>query len=184
MFTLSDTSKTGAFALMLGLVFAVGCGGGDSAADDAGEDAGEAAAVAAVAAVPVADAGAQESEGERVYGSTCVTCHQANGEGLQGAFPPLAGSAVAVGDADVAIRIVLHGLTGEMTRGGNVYNGMMLPLGSQLSDDEVAAALTYVRTTFGNEGDAVTAEQVAAVRSATEDQTSPFTTDGLGISGE
>ena len=180
MFNQSDISKTGAFALMLGLVFAVGCGGGDSASDDAGED----AASSAAAAVPAADAGAQESEGERVYGSVCVTCHQASGEGLQGAFPPLAGSAVAVGDAEVSIKIVLHGLTGEMNRGGNAYNGMMTPWGSTLSDDDIAAVLTYVRSSFGNEGDAVTAEQVAAVRSATADQTSPYTTDGLGISGE
>ena len=111
-------------------------------------------------------------------------CLQARSPLLQGAFPPLAGSAVAVGDAEAPIKIVLHGLTGEMTRGGNMYNGMMTPWGSSLSDDEIAAVLTYVRSSFGNEADAVTVEQVAAVRSASEDQTSPYTTDGLGISGE
>ena len=181
MFTQSDTKKTGMLALLLGLVFAAGCGGGDSAADSAPAAGGSSTAAAAA---PAADAGAQESEGERVYGSVCVTCHQPNGEGLQGAFPPLAGSAVAVGDADVPIQIVLHGLTGEMTRGGNTYNGMMTPWASSLSDSEVASVLTYVRSSFGNEAGAVTAEQVAAVRSASADQTSPYTTDGLGISGE
>ena len=136
------------------------------------------------APAPAATAGAQEGEGERVYGSVCVTCHQATGEGLQGAFPPLASSAVAVGDPEVSIKIVLHGLTGEMTRGGNTYNGMMTPWGSSLSDEEVAAVITYVRSSFGNEADPVTAEQVAAVRAATSGQTSPYTTEGLGIAGE
>ena len=178
--TQSTTTKTGAFALMVGLLFAAGCGGGSEGADKADN-------TASVAAAPAADAAAEaggSDDGEQVYGTICVTCHQADGNGLPGAFPGLAGSPVATGDADVAIKIVLSGLTGEMTRGGTTYNGMMTPWGGTLSDADVAAVLTYVRSNFGNSADAVTEAQVAEVRAATSEQTTPYTTDGLGIVGE
>ena len=174
--TQSTTTKTSAFALMVGLLFAAGCGGGSEGADTADN-------TATVAAAPAADQ-AGGSDGEQVYGSICVTCHQADGNGLQGAFPPVAGSAVAVGDADLSIKIVLSGLTGEMTRGDATYNGMMTPWGGTLSDADIAAVLTYVRSNFGNSADAVTEAQVAEVRAATSEQTTPYTTDGLGIAGE
>ena len=180
MITQSTTTKTSAFALMVGLLFAAGCGGGAEGADAADN-------TASVAAAPAADATADQAgsdDGERVYGTVCVTCHQADGAGLAPAFPPLAGSAVATGDAEVAIKIVLSGLTGEMTRGGTTFNGMMTPWASALSDAEIAAVLTYVRSNFGNEADAVTEEAVAEVRAATSSQTSPYTTDELGITGE
>ena len=183
MITQQTTTKTGAFALMVGLLFAAGCGGGAEGADKAAAD-----NTASVAAAPAADAAADQAggsdAGEQVYGSTCVTCHQADGAGLPGAFPGLAGSAVASGDADVAIKIVLSGLTGEMTRGGTTYNGMMTPWGGTLSDADIAAVLTYVRSNFGNSADTVTEAQVAEVRAATAAQTTPYTTDGLGIAGE
>ena len=172
--TQSKITKTSAFALMVGLLFTAACGGGAEGADTADN-------TATVAAAPAAD---QAGDGEQVYGSICVTCHQADGNGLQGAFPPLAGSAVAVGDAEVSIKIVLSGLTGEMTRGGATYNGMMTPWGGTMSDGDIAAVLTYVRSSFGNSADAVTEAQVAEVRAATSSQTTPYTTDGLGIAGE
>lgn len=180
MTTQSTTTKTSAFALFVGLLFAAGCGGGAEGADAADN-------TASVAAAPAADAAADQAgsdEGERVYGSVCITCHQADGAGLPPAFPPLAASAVAIGDADVAIKIVLSGLTGEMKRGGTTFNGMMTPWASALSDAEIAAVLTYVRSNFGNSADAVTEEQVAGVRAATSSQTAPYTTDDLGIAGE
>jgi mono/diheme cytochrome c family protein len=179
--TQSTTTKTSAFALMVGLLFAAGCGGGAEGADTADN-------TASVAAAPAADAAADQAggsdDGEQVYGSICITCHQADGNGLPGAFPAVAGSAVATGEAEVPIKIILSGLTGEMSRGGTTYNGMMTPWGSTLSDADVAAVLTYVRSNFGNSADAVTEAQVAEVRAATLSQTSPYTTDGLGIAGE
>ncbi len=180
MTTQSTTTKTSAFALLVGLLFAAGCGGGAEGADAANN-------TASVAAAPAADAAADQAgsdEGERVYGSVCITCHQADGAGLPPAFPPLAGSAVAIGDAEVMIKIVLSGLTCEMTRGGTTFNGMMTPWASALSDAEIAAVLTYVRSNFGNSAEAVTEEQVAGVRAATSSQTAPYTTDDLGIAGE
>jgi len=192
--TQSTTTKTSAFVLFVGLLFAAGCGGGAEGADQAAADdtSSVAAAPAAddtssAAAAPAADAVADQAgsdEGERVYGTVCVTCHQADGAGIAPAFPPLAGSAVATGDAEVPIKIVLSGLTGEMTRGGTTFNGMMTPWASALSDAEIAAVLTYVRSNFGNSADAVTEAQVAGVRAATSSQTAPYTTDELGIAGE
>jgi len=196
--TQSTTTKTSAFVLFVGLLFAAGCGGGAEGADQAAADdtsslaaapAADAAAddTSSVAAAPAADAAADQAgsdEGERVYGRVCVTCHQADGAGIAPAFPPLAGSAVATGDAEVPIKIVLSGLTGEMTRDGTIFNGMMTPWASALSDAEIAAVLTYVRSNFGNSADAVTEAQVAGVRAATSSQTAPYTTDDLGIAGE
>ena len=182
MTTQSTTTKTGVFALMVGLLFAAGCGGGAEGADQAAADNG-----ASVAAAPGADAAADQAisdDGERVYGTVCITCHQADGAGIEPAFPPLAGSAVAIGDAEVSIKIVLSGLTGEMTRGGTTFNGMMTPWAGALSDAEIAAVLTYVRSSFGNSADAVTEAAVAEVRAATSSQTVPYTTDELGIAGE
>ena len=184
MISQSATSKTSVFALLVGLFFAAGCGGGGEGRGDAAADAAEGSAAAAVPADAPAAAAAADSVGERVYGTVCVTCHQADGNGLEGAFPPVAGSAVATGDAEVAIKIVLSGLTGEMTRGGTSYNGLMTPWGSALSDAEIAAVVTYVRSNFGNSADAVTEAQVAEVRAATVSQTSPYMTDQLGIVGE
>ncbi|MFT5686936.1 MAG: mono/diheme cytochrome c family protein [Myxococcota bacterium] len=113
--------------------------------------------------------------GEQVYAQVCIACHQANGEGLPGAFPPLVASDWAVGDPERPIKIILSGLQGPIEVKGTTYNSIMTPQGSILSDVEIANVLTYVRSTWGNAADAVTAEQVTAVRTATADRTAPWT---------
>ncbi|NNG14951.1 MAG: cytochrome c [Gemmatimonadales bacterium] len=162
-------------SLTVGLVFvAAACGGGGEQAAQQ-EPAGEAPEAAAPAAGPTANAG------EQVYGTTCQVCHQPDGTGMEGQWPALAGSAVVSGDPEIPIRIVLRGMSGEMTRNGVTYNGVMTPWGSQLSDEDVANVLTYVRSSWGNSAAEVTAEQVAAVRTAVDTHPDPFTTDELGI---
>ena len=104
--------------------------------------------------------------GEAVYLGTCSACHGRDGLGLPGVFPPLAGSDFLLADKERSIGIVLNGLTGAVTVNGNPFNGVMPPF-ANLTDHEVAAALTYVRSHFGNTGDAVTDAEVAAVREAT-----------------
>ena len=111
---------------------------------------------------PVVGAG---TEGERVYRSLCQTCHGAAGQGVARAFPPLAGAAWATGDEGRAVRIVLHGMSGEIVRGGVTYDGLM-PAQGHLSDDEVAAVLTFMRANFGNTAPAISPSTVAAVRAA------------------
>ena len=120
--------------------------------------------------------------GEQVYTQVCIACHQANGQGLPGAFPPLVGSDWVTGDPERPIKVVLHGLQGEIEIGGTTYNSIMTPQGSILSDEEIANVLTYVRSTWGNAADAVTTEQVTKVREATADRTSPWQVSEL--SGE
>ena len=162
-------------SLTVGLVFAAAAcgGGGDRAAQQ--EPAGEAPEAAAPAAAPTANAG------EQVYGTVCVACHQPNGAGMEPTWPPLTGSEVALGDPEVPIRIVLRGMSGEMIRGGVTYNSVMTPWGSQLTDEDIANVLTYVRSSWGNSAAEVTAEQVAQARAAVETHPDPFTTDELGI---
>lgn len=104
----------------------------------------------------------------------CAACHQATGLGMPGAYPPLAGSEWLVNNPDVPIRIVLHGLQGPITVKGTSFNNAMTPFGDQLSDAEIAAVITYERSSFGNHASAITAEQVKAVRDSTKSQTTPW----------
>lgn len=106
----------------------------------------------------------QMEKGRGVFMQTCFVCHQLNGEGLPGQIPPLAKSDFfAKLSNDDAIRNVIAGRTGEVTVNGKKYNGVMTPL-NYLSDDQIANVLTYVRNSFGNEGKAVTADEVKRVR--------------------
>jgi mono/diheme cytochrome c family protein len=135
----------------------------------AGGDRPRSTAETAAASTTVAAAPAAASSGEQVYTQICVTCHQANGEGVAGTFPPLAGSEFATAsNPAVPIRIVLRGIQGPVTVKGAQYNGVMAPFGTgvELSDEQVAAALTYVRSSWGNSASAITPQQVASERPA------------------
>lgn len=110
--------------------------------------------------------------------AVCQTCHQADGNGVPNAFPPLAGSEIATGPSEVPIAIVLHGLQGPLTVHGTTYNGQMAAWG-QFSDEDIAATLTYVRSSWGNAAPAVTEDEVEAVRAATAGRTTPWTWDEL-----
>lgn len=101
----------------------------------------------------------------------CITCHQADGQGLPAAqFPSVAKSSWVNGDPRRLIRIVLHGLMGPIDVNGTKYPGQVpMTAFKGLSDQEVAGVVTYVRNAFGNQGSAVTPAQVAAEREATKD---------------
>ena len=104
-------------------------------------------------ATPVAVFDWQEL-GESTYSANCVSCHQATGLGIVGAFPPLAGHIPdlynAEGGREYIINVVLYGLQGEINVEGNVYNGIMTPW-SQLSDEEIAATLNHELMSWGND---------------------------------
>ncbi len=100
--------------------------------------------------------------GERVYTANCVACHQANGEGIPVAFPPLAGSDFLNADKDRAISALVNGLDGVITVNGTTFNGVMPAL--RLSDDDVANVMTYVYNEWGNSGLDVLPSDVGAVR--------------------
>lgn len=111
---------------------------------------------------------AQQIEaGGVLFKGTCSTCHQENGQGLAGVFPPLAKSDFLLANAPRAIEILLNGLSGPVTVNGKAYNSVMPPM-SQLNDDEIANILTYALNSWGNGGPAVSAAQVAEVRARTK----------------
>jgi nitrite reductase (NO-forming) len=109
----------------------------------------------------------QIKAGEAHFNGTCSVCHQSNGQGLEGVFPPLAGSDLLASTPKRAITIALNGLTGPITVNGKVYNSVMPPM-SQLNDDEIANILTYVTHSWGNKGAAAfSADEIRAVRQNT-----------------
>ena len=104
-----------------------------------------------------------KARGEGVYNANCAACHQPNGQGLAGAFPPLAESDYLQGNRNDVISAALFGLSGPITVNGVDYNGVMPSLG-HLQDEDLAAAITYVFGSWGNELAAVSVAEVAAIR--------------------
>ncbi|HEX9827013.1 MAG TPA: copper-containing nitrite reductase [Flavobacteriaceae bacterium] len=100
--------------------------------------------------------------GKQKYMQTCFACHQAEGQGVPNAFPPLAKSDFLNADVDRAIDIVLHGKTGEITVNGKTYNSVMTQ--QMLSAEEIANVLTYVYNSWGNSGKVVTKDMVDKVK--------------------
>jgi len=118
------------------------------------------------------------SDGKKVYGSSCIACHQSSGLGMAGQFPPLKGSEWVDGGTERMSMIVLSGATGPFTVAGTSYNGAMQPWGT-FSDEKLAQVLTYVRRTFGKmpEGNSgvVTTEMMQAARKKHGGRTTPWT---------
>lgn len=109
------------------------------------------------------------AKGAAIFKTYCEVCHQASGLGVVGEKPPLAGSEWVLAEGpNRIIRIVLSGFTGPVTVKGNSFNNTMGPFGPALSDDDVAAVLTFVRQNkdWGNKASAVKSEQVKAIRAA------------------
>jgi nitrite reductase (NO-forming) len=108
---------------------------------------------------------ARMARGKATYQGTCSVCHQAEGQGLAGVFPPLAKADFLMADKQRSIQIVLAGLSGEVTVNGQTYNNVM-PGFAHLTDHEIADVLTFVRNSFGNQGEPVVDADVASVRAA------------------
>jgi ubiquinol-cytochrome c reductase cytochrome b subunit len=100
--------------------------------------------------------------GASVYTANCSGCHGATGVGAPGAFPPLAGNPVVVGDPNAVIKIVSGGLSGSITVKGAKYNGQMPAWKGTLTNAQIASVITYIRSTWGNSASPVTEAQVAA----------------------
>jgi len=105
----------------------------------------------------------QVKAGQQLFSGTCSVCHQPNGAGLPGVFPPLAKSDFLAADLKRAMGIVLRGLNGKVTVNGAEYNSVMPPM-TQLNDDEIANILTFVVNSWGNTGGRVTTEDVKRER--------------------
>tara|TARA_R110002073_G_scaffold8207_6_gene45890 strand:+ start:21398 stop:22819 length:1422 start_codon:yes stop_codon:yes gene_type:complete len=102
------------------------------------------------------------SDGKQVYTKTCFACHQANGEGIANAFPPLANSDYLNADVKRAISIVLNGKTGEITVNGKKYNSVMTR--QTLTDEEVADVMTYIYNSWNNKKTNVSISTVQLVK--------------------
>jgi mono/diheme cytochrome c family protein len=110
--------------------------------------------------------------GKEVYSraTACVTCHQPDGKGLPGVFPPLAGSEWIDDDVERQIKIAVWGLMGEIEVAGETYVNAMVGQGMLLTDEEIAAVLTYVRNSFGHQGGPTSTEDVTRVKESLKDR--------------
>jgi mono/diheme cytochrome c family protein len=126
--------------------------------------------------------------GKRVFSQNCAVCHQADGMGVSGQFPPLAGSEWVMAEdwcADNHLaRIVLHGLEGTVTVKGQQFNNAMAPWGGVLKDEQIAAVLTYVRNEWGNKAPPFPVEFVTKIRTETKDRSTPWTQKELQAVGK
>jgi mono/diheme cytochrome c family protein len=123
-----------------------------------------------------ADERARFDAGQEVYRNLCIACHQANGQGLEKVAPTLVGSDFTLASPRVTVRILLNGKEGP--------TGLMPPLGSVLSDEQIAAVLTYVRRAWGNGGSPIAALEVAEIRTSAAGRTRPWTdADLAGLRG-
>jgi mono/diheme cytochrome c family protein len=115
-------------------------------------------------AVPVQSAlQASMARGKQVYLQACLACHMATAIGVEGMNPPLIKTKFVLGDKAALVKIVLNGMKGNVDIDGDTYRGVMAPH-SDLTDQQIADVLTYVRNSFGNKASAVTPAQVKAVR--------------------
>jgi mono/diheme cytochrome c family protein len=120
---------------------------------------GTSSATAAATSIPAAIA-KPLPDGAAIYRSRCASCHGATGLGLPGAIPPIAGAEIANGPADAHVKVVVDGMRGPIQVKGKPYNGTMPPFKDLLSAEEIAAVVTYERSSFGNGGGAVDAASV------------------------
>jgi mono/diheme cytochrome c family protein len=110
--------------------------------------------------------------GRRIY-AQCAACHQPDGQGMAGVFPPLDSTRWVVGNPDRLIRIVMHGLVGPIEVKGNTYNGVM-PAFPGLDDGEIAAVLTFIRQSWNNDAPPIAPQDVARVRAEVGPRPSPW----------
>lgn len=119
-------------------------------------------------------------DGGQLYTTYCSACHGPDGQGVSAAnSPPLSGSPWIAGPPDRAIKVVLHGLEGPLEILGKSYNLVMPPQGVVLPDDQIAAILTHVRSSFGNKEPSVSAGLVKKLRAETANREKPWTAPEL-----
>lgn len=120
-----------------------------------------------------------KKEGQKVY-SACAACHQPSGTGQSGVYPPLAGSEWVTGNTEKLAMIIHNGVGGPIEVAGNPYDGNMGAIGANLGPKELAALMTFIRTSWGNEASLVTPQMAEeALRISKERGGKPATADEL-----
>jgi len=122
---------------------------------------------------PVESRSLDQVDGSQVFAANCVACHQANGAGLEGVFPTLQGSRWVLGSKERLIQIMLYGIQGPIEVQGIAYNGVM-PAFARLSDAELAAVTTYIRSSWGNDAAPIDPALVASGRKRDPDRKSSW----------
>ena len=112
---------------------------------------------------PKFDLKASIQRGTEVYNAQCMSCHMEDGAGLEGVTPPVAKSDYLMADKKRSIIELLKGVSGEIKVNGVVYNGEMAAF-DYLTDQEASDVMNYIRNSWGNKGEAVTPEEVKALR--------------------
>jgi mono/diheme cytochrome c family protein len=128
-------------------------------------------------AAPVEEKFDAMAVGSRTFNS-CTQCHQNDAKGIPGTYPPLAGSEWVQGRKEVLVRILLHGLEGDVHVAGSNYNGQM-PSWSKLTDRQIAGVATYIRGSFGNSASAVSPDEVTVIRQETKNRTETWKAEEL-----
>lgn len=127
------------------------------------------------AAQPMDPIGTRLAKGKKVYDATCMLCHQANGLGTPGQFPPLDGSEWVTGSLERLVRIPQNGLNGPIKVKGEPWNAAMPAMGAVLSDDDMADLLLYIRNSWSNKMGDVKVDDVKAIRGKLTDRGTPWT---------
>jgi mono/diheme cytochrome c family protein len=115
--------------------------------------------------------------GAKVFRAQCAQCHQAEGQGVAGVYPPLAGAEWVTGHSEVLARILINGLNGPIEVAGNTYNGNMPafgPGGLNLRPVEIAGVLTYIRQEWGNDAPEITEEMMDTYLDAYSARSTPW----------
>ncbi|MCF8303088.1 MAG: cytochrome c [Bacteroidales bacterium] len=102
-------------------------------------------------------------KGEQLYNKNCLACHQEDGSGVPGMYPPLRNNPHVTGKQDTVIKVILKGQKGPLMVNGQYYNAEMAAY-NHLSNEEIAAVATYIRQNFGNEAGPITAGEVQQLR--------------------
>lgn len=122
---------------------------------------------------PIVEPSVDSVDGARVYAANCSACHQADGRGAAGVFPPLVDARWVTGSPERLVQIMLHGIQGPIEVRGTVYNGVM-PAFARLADAELAAVTTWIRENWGNAASPIGPEVIAAGRERDPERSAPW----------
>ena len=119
--------------------------------------------------------------GKKIFAQRCASCHQANGLGIEGQYPPLAGSLWANSDPALISNIILKGLKGEIEVLGKKYgtNAAANMAAVAIDDREIANVTTYVRNSWGNQASEILEDEVSTFRRESAGKTDQWTGDQL-----
>jgi mono/diheme cytochrome c family protein len=115
------------------------------------------------------------ASGKKAFSANCVSCHQGNGMGIPGQYPPLVKSEYVTGGSKRLVMILLKGIQGKIKVEGVEYNGAMPAWEKTLTDKKIAQILTYIRQDWGNQAGPISPDQVAAGRKEFAARAEPFT---------